>query len=109
MRSAALGSKERAGRVPVAGSVGGETAEATRQQGVRARAAGPSDEHRGSPLAAEPACVAAAWRPDVEDPIADAAPGVVHEEAAMVPPADVQLDVAAEREQLRVRGDDPFA
>ena len=36
-------------------------------------------------------------------------PGVVDQEAAVVRPADVQLDVAAEREQLRVGGDDPLA
>src|SRR5215218_5353991 len=102
----AQGSKERAGRVPAAGSAGRESAETAGKQGILVCAARPGDEHRGTALTAESASLAAARRPDVEDAVADPAPRVVDEEAAVVLPTDVDLDVSAEREQLRIGGDD---
>src|SRR6186713_603174 len=109
MRSAYQSSKERAGRVPAAGSAGGQIAEAPGEQGVLVGAAWPGDEHRGPALASEPAGITAARCPDVEDAVANPASRVVDQEAAVVLPTDVQLHIAAEREELRIRGDDTFA
>src|SRR5215207_2551995 len=66
-------------------------------------------QHGSSASASKPARLPAARRPDVQNPLADLAAGVVDEEATVVLPPDVQLQVSAEREQLRVGRDDSLA
>ena len=109
MRSASNASKERTSRPPFQRSAGSGPAKASGEQRIPLRSARSRHEHRRSTLPSEQARLAAARCPDVEDPIADPAARVVDEEASVVLPTDVQLEVAAQREELRIRGDDPVA
>src|SRR4051812_27417156 len=67
-------------------------------------------DERGEPGPhAEPARVVAVGRPDVDAGAADAATRVIDEEPAKEAAAGEQLDVAGEREDPRVGGDDAGA
>src|SRR4051794_36766782 len=68
-----------------------------------------ADRHEGRDAGAHPeaAGVVAVGGPDVDAGAADPLAGVVDEEPAEEPAAGEQLDVAGEREDARVRRDDP--
>src|SRR3982750_3699223 len=67
------------------------------------------DERRGSPVATKARGFAAVGVPDVEGRAEDVSAGVVHEVAAQVLVAEKDLDVAGEREDPGIGGDDTVA
>src|SRR5688500_5621392 len=102
MRSAAQGSKERTRRATGRGSGRRESPQATGRERVGVSTAWSRHEHGGAPTPPEADRLAAAGGPDVEDPLADLAAGVVDQEPPVVLPAHVHLAVPTEREEPRV-------
>src|SRR6185503_17275606 len=58
-------------------------------------------------MTSEPRCFLAVWIPDIECRTEHVAAGVVDEVSAKVLVAEEDFDVAGERENPRIRGDDP--